>query len=129
METLAQAPVFLRVTEFAQQPPDSVRPPPGLSDQPQGGGERDSSRLCILQQAALENAALRGSLRVQAARPIRAKGRARLGKTSDRGLAARNLDRQPERAQLRRIVARFQFDAIEQRAVTAQPARTAEIFS
>jgi hypothetical protein len=119
VEALAQRAVYVGVSQFAQQPADFVRSSPGLSDHPQSCSESDPASLRVFENAALENAALPRPIRVNAARTILAEGRARLRKASDRRLAAGNHYRQPQSLQFRSLVARFQFDDVEQRTVAA----------
>jgi hypothetical protein len=129
MEAFAQGAVFVRVAQFAQQPANAIRPPAGLFDQGQGGGERDSASRRVFEQPAFEGAALPRSRRVQPAGAILAQGRTGLGKAGDGCLAAGKGDRQPERFQLRGIIGRLELDEIEERAVAAQAARAAELFA
>ena len=88
MEALAQGAVFVRVAQLAQQPANVARPSPGVFDQRQGGGERDSAGFRVFEHLALEGAALPRSIRVYPASAILAQGRTRLGKASDGQLAA-----------------------------------------
>lgn len=88
METFAEGAVFVRVAQLAQEPANVVRPSPGVFDQRQGGGKRDSAGLRILEHLALEGAALPRSLRVEPASAVLAQGRTGLGKASDGQLAA-----------------------------------------
>jgi hypothetical protein len=129
VESLAQGPVFVGIAQFAQQSPDFLRSSPGLSDQPQRGREGDPSHLRVLEHAALENAALRWPIRVDATGAILAESRARLGKAGDGLLPARKRDRQPQHFQFLDIVTRFEFDEVKKRPVAAQPAREAEFFA
>ncbi len=125
METFAHGPMFVGIAEFAQQPADLVRAPPRFLDQPQRGGERDPASLRVFENAALEDAALPWPVPINLARAVLTQGRARLGKAGDRRLAARNRNRQSECLQFRLIVAGLELDEIEERPVTAQPAREA----
>jgi hypothetical protein len=129
MEALAQGAKLIRVAQRAQQAAGVVRAALGLFDQRQGGGESNAVGLRILQHPALERAALPRSLGVNAASAILAQGRTGLGKASDGRLAAGKGNRQPERLQFPGIVARLEFDQIEERAVAAQAARPAELFA
>lgn len=88
MEALAQSAMFVRIAQLAQEPAHVVRPSPGVFDQRQGGGERDSTGLRIFEKLALEGAALPRSFRVEPASAILAQGRTRLGKASDGHFAA-----------------------------------------
>ena len=129
METLAHGAMFVRIAQLPEQTANFVGPSPGLFDQRQGRSERDSPRLRVLEQLALERAALPRSVRVQPARAILAQGRTRLGKASDRPLAAGKRHRQPERFQLPGIIALLEFNEIEERTVAAEAARAAELFA
>jgi hypothetical protein len=119
MESLAQCPVFVGIAQFAEQSPDLFRSSPGLSDQPQCGGKSDPARLRLLEHATLENATLRWPIRVDATRAILAESRARLGKAGDGFLPPRKRDRQPEQLKFLGIVARFEFDEVEECPVAA----------
>jgi hypothetical protein len=129
MEAFAQSAVLLRVAQLAQQLAGFFRAPAGLFDQPQRGGERDPARFRVLEHAAFEHPALPWPICVEPAGAICAQSRARLRKPGDGRLAARNRDRQPERFQFRRIVARLEFNEIEERTVAAEPACAAELFT
>ena len=129
MEALTQGAVFVSVAQLAQQPSNVVRPSPGLFDQGQGSGERDSAGLRIFEKLALKRAALPRSLCVDPAAAIFAQSRTRLGKASDGLLAAGKRNRQPERFQFYGIIARLEFNEIEERAVAAQSARAAKLFA
>ncbi len=129
METLAQSAVLVRIAQLAEQTANLVRASPGLFDQRQGGSERESPRLGVLEQLALERAALPRAVRVQPARAILAQSRTWLGKASDGHLAAGKRNRQPERFQLPGIIALLEFDEIEKRTIAAKAARAAELFA
>ena len=88
MKAFTQGAVFVRVAQLAQQAANVVRPLPGFFDEPEGGGERDSAGLRLLEHLALERTALPRSLRIQAAGTILTQGRTGLGKASDGRLAA-----------------------------------------
>ena len=129
METLAQGAVFVGITQLPEQTANILRRSSGLLDQRQGGNERESPRLRVLEQLAFERAALPRAVRVKPARAILAQGRAWLGKASDGRLAAGKSNRQPERFQLPGIIALLEFDEIEERTVAAKAARATELFA
>ena len=129
MEALIQGAVFVGVAQLAQQPSNAVRPSPGLFDQGQGGGERDSTSLGVFEELTLERAALPRSLPIEPAGAILAQGRTGLGKASDGLFSAGKGNRQPERFQFPGIIARLEFNEIEEGAVAAQSARAAELFA
>ena len=129
VEALAQRTIILGITEFAQEPTNAVRPLPGLFDQPQRNGKFDPAGLCVLEDTAFENAALRRPVGVEPAGSIRAQGRARLAKASNRCPGARDRNLQSECPQFLWIVALLELNAIEERAVAAQSAAEAELFA
>ena len=129
MEALAEGAVLVGVAQLAQEPANLVRPSPRFFNQQPGGGECDSADLRVMEQLALERAALPRSLRVQPAGAIRAQGRTGLGKASDGRFAAGKGNRQPERLQFPGVIAPLELDEIEERTVTAQSACKAELFA
>ena len=129
MKALTQGAVFVCVAQLAQEAANVVRPSAGLFDHGQGGGERDSAGLRVFEELALKRAALPRSLCVDPARAILAQGRTGLRKASDGLFSARKGNRQPERFQFRGIIARLEFNEIEEGAVAAQSARAAELFA
>ncbi|HVS50716.1 MAG TPA: hypothetical protein VHD62_00065 [Opitutaceae bacterium] len=129
MEAFAQGAVFVRVAEFAQQSAHGVGASPALFDPTQSDGVGDAAGLRVLEQLALEGAALPRSRRVEPAGAICAQCRAGLGKAGDGRLAAGKGNGQPERLQFRGIVAALEFDEVEERAVAAESARAAELFA
>lgn len=129
MAAFAQGAVLVGVAQLAQEPANLVRQSPGLFDDWQRGRKRDPAGLCVLQEPALERAALPGAIRVQPATAIRAQRRTRLGKASYGRLGAGKGHRQPERLQFCGIIAPLEFDDIEERAVAAHSAGEAELFA
>ncbi len=129
MDALAQGAVFVRVVQLAQESAHLVRPSPGPFDQRQGGGERGPAGLRVLEQLALEGAALPRSVRIEPARAILAQGGTGLGKAGDGQLAAGKGNRQPEGFQFPGIIAPLEFHKIEERAVAAQSACAAKLFA
>ena len=129
VKAIAQRPVFVGITELAQEATKVVRLPPGLFHPTQGGGECDSTGLRVLEHAALESAALPGPGRVEPARAICAQGHTWLAKLGHRDSRASDRNRQSQRLQLLRVVARSELDIVEERAVTAQPASETKLFT
>ena len=128
-EAITQRAVFLGVAELAQEATNVVRFSPGLFHQAQRSGEGDPAGLRVFEDTTLERAALPGPVRVDLARAIRAQSRARLAKEGDRRPGARNRHRQSERLHFLRVIARSELDVVEERAVAAQPASEAKLFT
>lgn len=129
MKALTQSAVFVGVAQLAKQPANLFRPSPGLFHQQTGGGEGGSAGRRILEEVALERAALPRSILIQPASEILAQRRTGLGKAGDGQPAARNGNRQPERLQFPGIIAPLEFNEVEERAVATEPARAAELFA
>lgn len=128
-EAITQRALFIRVAEFAQELADGVGLLTSRFHQTQRRSLRDSPRLRIFKHPALKRPALPRPVRVNPTLAIRAQRHARLTKKSNRSPAARDRHGQAERLQFLRIVARAQLDVVEERAVAAQAAGEAELFT
>jgi len=129
LEPFVQGTTLVGIAQFAQQSANVIRPPPSLFDQTKRGGEGDALGQSVFIDAALENAALRGSIGINSAGAIFAQRCAGLGKVCDRRLRPRERNRQSVRLQLLRVVDRSEPDVIEERAIAAQSAGKAESFA
>jgi len=125
-EADAERHLFILVCQRAEQAPDLLRPPPSRADQAQGRGRRSPAGFRILEQNALELAAILRTIRINPA-PAAVQGRAGLRKP--RGVVCRAWqgDRQPKRPQPLCIVPRLQLDVSKNDPVAAQAARQAKL--
>jgi hypothetical protein len=122
VEPLAQGPMLIGVTEFAEKPPDSICPAAGFLHFTKPIGVGDLAGLGVFEHTAFEFLALPRPFPINPASPILAKGGAGLGKAGHRDPASRNLNRQTELPQSRGVFPGLELDEIEQGPVAAQAA-------
>jgi hypothetical protein len=125
-ETTGQGGVLFHVADRAEQPPDLFRALTGGADDAQRRGGFQSAGFHLLQQGALELAAILRTLRVNPA-PAPVKGRARLLEIRVPGAGLWNRNRQAERSQSPRIVVRLQLDIGKNHPVAAKAAFKAKL--
>ena len=129
---------LLAVAEFTQEPADFVGALAGGADRAQRRRRLDAAGGHRLEERALEVAATRGAIRIDATTTIRAERGARLGKFCERSFrrprfrrrslsARRPADWQAERLESHRVVGGLEFHVFEKRAVAAQAAGEAEL--
>ncbi len=91
VEPLAQGPMLIGVTEFAEKPPDFICPASGFLHFTKPSGVGDLAGLGIFEHTAFKFLALPGPVPINPASPILTKGGAGLGKAGHRDPASRNL--------------------------------------
>lgn len=124
LETQAQGKTLVGVAELAEEASHFVGAPTGVTNDAKRRGNLRRARLRGLEQRAIELAATRGSIIVNAAPAIGAKGRARLPEAD---LPAHGFQRNTQRSEPGRIIVRLQLDVAEQHTAAAQPAGEAKL--
>jgi hypothetical protein len=141
LETEAQRQVFVRVAQRAQETAHLFRARVGGTDGFQRGGQFRGARRNRLEERALELAAALGAFRIDAATVLIAERGAGLGEFRVSGFGFRVqrvpapspdspnfTDGQSERFEMLRVVARLEFNVLEENAIAAQAAGEAKPF-
>jgi hypothetical protein len=96
VEPLAQGPMLIGVTEFAEKPPDFIHPAAGTLHFTKPSSVGNLAGFGFFEHTAFEFLALQRPVPINPASPILAKGGAGLRKAGHRDPASSNLNRQTE---------------------------------